>query len=239
VSDGRWLALKVAFEAFADPALWRAYQQAPPSPSAAPSPWLGRHAQRPFLQTGSPQRDPFRFDQRIRAPERQGISRERAWNALLADFKSRLLSGELMATGVEGTDSLSYIRKPIPRELWHRLRLQIRTSRATLGTLTVLDIEVRRVQANQVAEAEIPSVIPPSSETKRPGRRGRPSIKDRLAQEMRRRAEAGELVDGVAAEARALRSWAEQNIQGAKIPQVDSIEDAIRDLYWDLRRGKK
>ena len=56
---------------------------------------------------------------------------------------------------------------------------------------------------------------------------------------MRRRAEAGELLDGIGAEGRALHKWAKQNIHDKKIPQADSIEDALRSLYWKLGGRKK
>ena len=49
---------------------------------------------------------------------------------------------------------------------------------------------------------------------------------------------AGELLDGIGAEARALRSWAEQNIQGEKIPQAKSIQRSMRALYRELTGAK-
>jgi hypothetical protein len=50
--------------------------------------------------------------------------------------------------------------------------------------------------------------------------------------ELKRRAEEGQSAPKVREEARALRNWAEVKIEAkVQIPQVRSIENAIRDLY--------
>ena len=62
-------------------------------------------------------------------PERQRarwLQRQRAWAALLADFRGRLVSGELIATGCEAPASLDSPRRPIPAEMWAKLRINFR-----------------------------------------------------------------------------------------------------------------
>ena len=65
---------------------------------------------------------------------------------------------------------------------------------------------------------------------------GRPSVMRQLEAEMRRRQEAGKLALTLHEEATALRKWAETNISGdVQIPQVRSIENALRSEYRRLR----
>jgi len=64
---------------------------------------------------------------------------------------------------------------------------------------------------------------------------GRPSVMRRIEAEMRRRADAKVLAPRLRQEAKALRSWAEDNIgPDRQIPQVRSIENALRECYQEL-----
>jgi hypothetical protein len=57
-----------------------------------------------------------------------------------------------------------------------------------------------------------------------------------IAEEMKRRAGGGLLAPKLRKEARALRDWAEVNIEiKAQIPQVRGIENALRKPYYQLR----
>ncbi len=70
---------------------------------------------------------------------------------------------------------------------------------------------------------------------------GRPSVLRSIEAEMRRRALGGSLEPKLSKEALALHAWAVQNIPMTKqIPRPHSIENGLRELYWELRRpGRK
>ena len=66
---------------------------------------------------------------------------------------------------------------------------------------------------------------------------GRPSVMRPIETEMRRRARAQLLAATLREEAKELRCWAEDKIDPQQqIPQVGAIENALRELYWELRR---
>jgi hypothetical protein len=145
-TDDGWLPLKEAFEVFADRELWQAYQQAPLPAPASPDPqaWLGRYAERPFLSVRSRQRDPFRFDERIRPPEPAGGAREKAWTALLTNFRAHLLSGELMASGIDPRAPIDNPRVMIPVERWRLLKPVISRGMAKGRPFELVDVMVRQ-----------------------------------------------------------------------------------------------
>ena len=66
---------------------------------------------------------------------------------------------------------------------------------------------------------------------------GRPSVMRGIEAEMRRRANTESLAPTLREESKALRSWAETEIDAKKqIPQFAAIENALRDLYRELRQ---
>jgi hypothetical protein len=68
--------------------------------------------------------------------------------------------------------------------------------------------------------------------------RGRPPYPDRVAleRELRRRAAAGEMhQSSLAAEMRYLQNWATEAFPNDRPPALGTLEEAHRDLYWDLR----
>jgi hypothetical protein len=65
---------------------------------------------------------------------------------------------------------------------------------------------------------------------------GRPSVMRQIEKEMRRRAGTRTLAPTLREEAKQLRLWAEANIDAEKqIPQITSIENALRQLYKKLK----
>jgi hypothetical protein len=65
---------------------------------------------------------------------------------------------------------------------------------------------------------------------------GRPSVMRQIEKEMRRRAVTGILAPTLRKEAKELRLWAEANIDAEKqIPRVAGIENALRQLYKELK----
>lgn len=82
---------------------------------------------------------------------------------------------------------------------------------------------------------ELPKFWFPNDEDIKPV--GRPSIKHRVFSQMTLRNERGELKPTLAEEARALHEWAERNLGHThQIPEPRSIENAIRELYWSLKK---
>jgi hypothetical protein len=181
-------------------------------------------------------------------------ARATAWRAVLDDFRRRLRAGELIASGFRMPLTPNALREDIAPQLWDMLRP--RASTVKDGGLEMIRVRYRRAappdpRADRPAQETEPIETraaadpgetgggPRPTPKPRARGRGRPSIKGTLAAEMRRRATAGELRPGIGEECRALQEWALANVHGVKIPQPDSIEDALRDLYWELRGGKK
>ncbi|ASP32241.1 hypothetical protein [Labrenzia sp. VG12] len=68
---------------------------------------------------------------------------------------------------------------------------------------------------------------------------GRPSIMNAIVQELERRYENEEMLDTLAAESRVLEAWASENHSGQQTPKTSSIENGIRTVYRQLKRGPK
>jgi hypothetical protein len=72
------------------------------------------------------------------------------------------------------------------------------------------------------------------AEAKRPGPR---SLMSTIEQEMRSRAERGELKDGVTDECRALEKWARINFpEHSRPPKAKSIMNTLGKLYYELKQ---
>lgn len=65
---------------------------------------------------------------------------------------------------------------------------------------------------------------------------GRPSVMFKIEQELKRRAECGECEPSLARESEALYVWAQQHIHNAQIPKKNSIQNAIRHRYQQLKQ---
>jgi hypothetical protein len=165
----------------------------------------------------------------------------KAWLALVEDFRMRLVRGDLVATAIVAPERLNSLRKVIPSERWRTLRVNFVASTAAgpKSTATGERLELFGVLV-QVNKATSPSRSTGPGRTlldssnipsKRPV--GRPSVLDRIRAEWRRRKDAGQLTDSKAADARALRQWAVEHLEGQHdlIPEWESIARRIRDLY--------
>jgi hypothetical protein len=64
---------------------------------------------------------------------------------------------------------------------------------------------------------------------------GRPSLRSAIVQELRRRHETGEMLETIAAESRALSTWAENSFPGQQTPTPKTTENSIRTVYKTLR----
>jgi hypothetical protein len=246
--DGAGLLLREAVRAFADPALLEKLDARVAEIESWPKPGTWEY------RRGWPDEDPLHRQhiEDLRKPFHE--ARRTAERAVMDDFRRRLRAGELIASGFWLPLTPRSRREDIDPQLWDMLRPG--TSTVKGGGLEMIRVRYRRAappdpRADRPAQetepietraAADPGEIGggPRPTPKPPARgRGRPSIKGTLAAEMRRRAAAGELRPGIAEECRALEEWALANVHGVTIPQPDSIEDALRDLYWELRGGKK
>ncbi len=240
-TDESWLPLKEAIEAFADPELLRAYREAPAPPARPMAGWLDR----PFRSRDRPSRDPFRFDERIRPSESSSRVREQARAALVADFRSRMLKGELVATGIDPRAPIDGPRVTVPAERWRLLRLNVSHSTAKGGGFELVDVMVRRQRPGDdlpsVAMAAMPRPKPAQSKDYviTVGRPGRPSLIEAIRAELTRRADTGEMLDRWSPEARILAAWAQDHYPDRKAPKAESIERRLREIYNQLKADKK
>jgi len=221
--DG-WLPLPEAFAQLSDPALWQAWQAAQAAPSRlviSAEPWLGRHSH--YFQTAERRRRPSEPDQRALA-----------WKALVRDFKHRLRSGELLASGVDVRLQLNAQRQAIPAELWDVLKLNVGRAQAQVADLKLLLIRVRH------AEHSIGVPVPAATLEDAAMARGRPgprSLMPRVAEEMRARAKRGALKDTVSEECRALENWVKiTHPHFGRLPKYKSIRNKLGELYNKLKQ---
>ncbi|MFN3129457.1 hypothetical protein [Roseibium sp.] len=68
---------------------------------------------------------------------------------------------------------------------------------------------------------------------------GRPSVMSAIVQELTRRRKTREMLSTLAAEARFLEQWANQEFPGEQTPRARSIENGIRSTYGALKRGPR
>lgn len=223
------LPLAEAIEAYGDPELWAAYESARAALDRIPS-------RPPWLHSSRQERDAWsdRYEGAVPAAQ---ASVEQTWRVLALDFRQRLQRAELIAMGFKRPITERSERIVVPAHLWSILVVNFRRSRVKADDLAFVDVRVWQAKAPE----GILETSPPTRQTDTapeeqlvPGP-GRPSIMGILEDEMRRRAERGELCDGITQESRALRAWAERHVQGEHIPLVDSICKALRKLYQSLR----
>jgi hypothetical protein len=94
------------------------------------------------------------------------------------------------------------------------------------------------IQADVAAESEKAPEPSPDPDPYRTGLPGRPpKIKHLIEQEFRRRAEAGQVISPLAAEARVLREWARHKHPSAPPPTEKTIQNSLRDLYREYVRN--
>lgn len=172
-TDGGWsasddgLTLRDAVERYVGTELWNTYQRAAAQvPARRPpvrSSWMG---------SDSPNR-------RGRSSMSQDTyiqlrrERDRAWQIVVQKFKSRLLSGELIATGYEYPVRPGASHIPVPQEYWSFLRPNFRKNSVAGGGLSLIDVWVHRA-GETAAEPPLPGQLgPPAEEPSRKG--GRPN----------------------------------------------------------------
>ena len=225
------LPLAEAVRTYSDPQLWEAYQSArvklhsiPPRPR--------------WIDSSREQREAW-LDRYERALPAAHADLNTAFQALAACFKPRLRRGELVATGTEWPVTMDSKPMVIPAHLWDVLVLDLDKGTVRAGGLLIVGVRVRPASERDAdrggLEPHTSEEAPRSERDTAVGSPGRPSVMSAIAQEMRRRAQRGELRDRITPECRALRAWAEQHVQGEHIPQVDSIRKALSDLYQSLR----
>ncbi len=151
----------------------------------------------------------------------------RMWAAAVADFLEILRRGDLCAMGfvVGGAGGSSEI--PIPADRWRILKPNFAENSAADAGSRFIGIRVFR---NVPKEPQSRSDADPY----RTGFPGRPTIAHLLVAELRRRAEAGLLAPNLAAQALALQEWASETHSTASTPNLKTIENCIRQLFWNL-----
>jgi hypothetical protein len=187
-------------------------------------------------------------------------SGETALNAQLEQVKrhrrqsllDKLLSGDLIATGIECPRSLNSERRQIPKEFFGFLKPDFRHSRLHGHGMEIIEVRIHpadvggTVVENETAprgQASTEKAVvetPDESEIKVPvrGRRGRPGLPPDFGLEMRRRAKVGQLFIYLSQEAKYLHQWGVRrgfrNPQGKPWPKK-TIENNLRDRYRVLK----
>ena len=228
--------LREALERFADPATWRAFAEvADAEPPHGPSNWLEQGRGGGWLgeHRPTPRWDVGRFDPR-RARWEQ---RKRALAALVADFRGRLISGELLATGWEPPLSLDTQRRDIPAKLWVKLRIDFGRSRARWCELQLREIRVRRaadLEHRPAAQGRGEA----TPETARLGRArpGRRSFMPEAEEEMRAMASCGALTGSLKADSHAIAQRVAARFPTVKVCEPKTIRNKLSKIYRILHQ---
>ncbi len=153
------------------------------------------------------------------------------WVILRTGLHKRLQSGDLVATGYVKPVKHDDRRIVIDPDMWGFLEPDFRDSTASGGGMEVIHVAVHppgseaSVISGELAAPDRAEVSPDRYHTGFPGR---PTIKDFILAEFKRRAEAGEVERTLAAEARALQKWAKQEYPEAPALAPRTIENQIR-----------
>jgi len=187
-----------------------------------------------------------------------------AWEALERDFSARIIRAEIYLQGVQVAPELETVHRPIPG-VWasdchfnfedstigvQRCRYtavrasrtppaEVAVSRNGPAPSTITSENVRRLTddevftlledyARRVVEEPYALLLP-----------SRISFMPMIARKMRFRAEAGELRDTLADEARDLELWIAERAPSHQSPAADSIENAMRVEYRTLKAQSK
>jgi hypothetical protein len=213
------LPLREAIVAWGEPALQQALQQAI---DAAPPGTDG-----PMIYIVGRGYEDERQDRQL--AQREAIRQARG--ALLADFKRRLKTGELVALGWETPLKVEGRRKRISSTLWPMLELDIDNGSAKGFGLDLVDVRVRRTTGTLDLRS-------PPVETA-PSRSGPKSMMPEIRAELIARADRNELKANVTDECRWLEQWFKAKYPNhRRPPQAKTIYNALCRLYHDLRNGK-
>lgn len=148
----------------------------------------------------------------------------------------RLSSGELIATALAMPLRPTSRRRVIAPELWSRLEFVGRFEEAWYENLRFVDLLIREKTEEMRPMQEAPSTARRDRSGRGPGR---PSVMKAIAEEMRRRAAAGEIARSLRHEAEALSEWAEKQFPHERIPKPKSIERSLSRIYRDLKPVKR
>lgn len=144
----------------------------------------------------------------------------RVWNGMLAAMKAKLEAGELTAFGQEDPPFGPW--HAIPAPAWRQLRItNVRKGEASVGANIVHDIHILPPDAGEITRTGMPGC--PT--------KGR----DIIGYEFQRRAEAGEIADSLAAEARALQAWYRETYPRRDCPTTKTIENNLREAWRAVR----
>lgn len=155
-----------------------------------------------------------------------------------AEFIALLAAGELIAKGRRWW--MQHGLEHIEPDQWNGASVDRGMLSMSNDFFTFVDIRVRPAspQATQTLIAPAPAAGASTPSITKRGR-GRPSIMPMIKDEFARRAERDDVVHGLAAQARVLQKWAAASIQGEKIPQAESISEAISQQYREYRAQRK
>ena len=159
----------------------------------------------------------------------------RAQKALKADLLRQLQAGELIASGFRWPVAPNSRREDVAADLWELLHLRIPTNEVVGNGLRLVQVQIRRaVQPYAGIGAGPAPRVPILADKKRPGPR---TLMPAIEQELRARAQRGELKNSVSDECRALESWVKATFpQHGRPPKAKSILNALGQIYYELKR---
>jgi len=153
---------------------------------------------------------------------------QEAQDAAGAAFLALLRAGRLVAWAREGSP-VAPLRR-IPADAWASLRLaHVTEGRARGHGVDLFDIRVAPASATPPTPA--PATPPAPAEILSTGAPGRPSSMHLIRAEHRRRLDAGEAHESLAAEARYLAAWLAQQHPTAPRATAKTVENAIREAH--------
>jgi hypothetical protein len=222
--------LEEAIRIYGDPQLWARYQAAVDRRQGIPR-------QPAFI--GSAGRE-WRDWNTTYAGLSQRTSQEVAVaeRALHKEFKQRLQSGELIASGIKLPITAGSQPEPIAPPLWDVLVLDVASNRARSEHLTYRGVRILSVAEGSVSAqsgpvgiaAEVAPAPAPS-----PSFPGRPSLMNKVSLEMDRRASESLLCDTLKAESDELATWIAHEFPAEQTPTAKTIRKALRQQYNQLK----
>lgn len=163
------------------------------------------------------------------------------WVKLRTGFHKRLQSGELVATGYVKPVKHDDHRIVIDPDMWGFLEPDFRDSTASGGGMEVIHVAVHppgseaSAISGELAASETPEESPDPFRT---GFAGRPTAKDVILAEHRRRIEAGEASEVLAREAEYLADWLPEAHPTAPPTTVLTIKNRIRGQHNAWKSSK-
>jgi len=174
-------------------------------------------------------------------------AREEVLEGLRTGVLNSLRNAGFLAFGIRMPINEASRPEPIAPVLWNALELDFRNAIACGGDREYRNVRI--VQLDRCAGAELALALAlirslaaareprwtDQGTNDGPSFVGRRSLMRAIAQEMRRRAERGELCAKLAEECRMLAAWAREKFPGHQTPGAKAIENALRSLYRQLK----